>query len=305
MDPRGVQPHVVGVATESARDLYSLPAVNCLRRSWRLAPGANAGEADSPNAQASLDDEGPLLAPEALSAQESSWALVLLLASAVDILGSLALAFFAFSYAYRDNGVSLYCLGIQAVSHFFSSMVAAMRFMGDLLPAREDMDGAVSDECLMREQRRRDLRREQALAVCMGMAMMMSSAGLLFKAFRKIRFWDVWYLDHRAEDAHIEKVTGLMAWWGFGGYSVQAGLRLVAAIKLQRSLPWHLFAVSVVSLIFFFALGVAASYEKEWSWKAEPIVAIFLVVVMLCESTRMVVTNLGDVDTTMRYDTRA
>jgi len=241
------------------------------------------------------NEEGSFLEQEALTPQENCWALVLLAFSSLDLLASACLAGFAFSYAYRDEGVSLYCLGIQAISHLCSSLVLVMRFMWEMLPARED-DSGVSDGCLLREQRRRDLHREQAFAITMGLAMMVSCAGLLFKAFRKIKFWDVWYLDHAAQDKEIEKVTDLMAWWGFGGYVVQAMLRLLGARRLRRSIVWHAFAVSTVSLLFFLALGVAASYEREWSWKAEPVAAIILVFVMLCESIRMVINHLGDVD---------
>merc|ERR1719162_507465 len=100
-------------------------------------------------------------APEALSPQEIYWAAALLAFSSFDLLASAIFAGFAFRYAYRDDGVSLYCLGIQALSHLFSSMALVMRFMGELLPAREDLSGSVSDDCLLRETRRRDLHREQ------------------------------------------------------------------------------------------------------------------------------------------------
>jgi len=250
-------------------------------------------------------DEAFLAAPEALTQQESWWAAVLVISSGFDLLGSLTFMCFAFKYAFRDDGVSLYCLGIQAISHMLSSMALVMRFMGELLPAREDMNGAVSDECLLREQRRRDLHREQGLAIFMGLAMLVGAAALLFKAFRKIKFWDVWYLDHTEQDLEIEKVTDLMAWWGFGGYLVQAVLRFLAARKIRRSLVWHCFTVSVVCLVFFFALGLAAKYEREWSWKAEPMVAMVLVFVMLVEAIRIVVLHLHDVDTVMGHDPRA
>jgi len=240
-------------------------------------------------------DEAAFLEQEALTPQESLWALILLGFSSFDLLASGCLAGFAFAYAWRDEGVSLYCLGIQAVSHLASSLVMVMRFMWEILPAREDTTG-VSDGCLLREQRRRDLHREQAFAITMGLAMMVSCTGLLFKAFRKIRFWDVWYLDHAAQDEEIIRVSELMAWWGFAGYFVQALLRFLGARRLRRSIVWHAFAVSVVSLIFFFVIGLAASYQKEWSWKAEPVAAMVLVFVMLCESIRMVINHLGDVD---------
>lgn len=317
VDVRGsgaaVRPQVLGIATSASRDF----AGSTLRgRSVApagppaSAPGVPQGRwpqggplDDGHGAQDEGEGEG-FLEQEVLSTEERRWALVILLSSSFDLLASACLCGVAFHYAYRDEGVSLYCLGVQAVSHLVSSLVLTMRFMGEFLPARED-DGAVSDACLLVEQRRRDLLREQAAALFMGISMMVSSAGLLFKAFRKIKYWDTWYLDHTEQDQEIAQIADLMAWWGFGGYTFQALLRLLAARRLRRSIAWHGFGVSAVSLVFFFVLGLAASYQREWSWKAEPVAAIALVVVMLCEGIRTIVVHLGDVELTLGLDPRA
>merc|ERR1712008_49353 len=100
-----------------------------------------------------------------------------------------------------------------------------------------------------------------------------------------------------AMDAEVQWVTELLAWYGFSWYVIQAGVRLWAAIKLRRSLVWHAFVASVVSLLFLLVLGLAASYQKEWSWKAEPIAAIVLAFVTLCEAIRIVIMHLDDMDT--------
>lgn len=299
-----VRPQVVGVVTGGSREVERRSVTNCLRGRGRararLPPGPAEGREDVDEAE-----ETRFLEPEALSFKDRAWAATLVLGSSLDLLGSACLSGFAFKYAYRNEGISLACLGVQALSHLFSSLVLVMRFMAELLPPREDVEGGVSDACLLREQRRRDLRREQAFAIAMGVAMMLSSAGLGFKAFRKIQFWDQWYLDHSGQDEEVEKVTDLMAWWGFTGYSVQAMLRFAAAWKIRRSVIWHGFTVSTVSLVFFLFLGLAASYEREWSWKAEPVTAIGLVFVMFCESVRMVILHLGDVELRMGHDPRA
>mmetsp|Transcript_61822 Transcript_61822/g.201703 ORF Transcript_61822/g.201703 Transcript_61822/m.201703 type:complete len:315 (+) Transcript_61822:73-1017(+) len=311
-DATQVPPQVVGCprsgARSGARESPScLRSIHCRRRNddqqqQQLQAQDQHGASDI-GIVCELDDEQEHGTPEALSPHECVWAFVLLLFSALDLLASVVLAGFAFSCAHRNEGVSLYCIGIQAVSHFCSSLALVMRFMGEMLPARED-DGAVSDGCLLREQRRRDLGREQAFSIFMGIAMMVSCTALLFKACGKIKMWDHWYLEHANEDAEIETITDLMAWWGFGGYLFQATLRFVAARRVRRSIVWHAFAVSVVSLLFFLVLGIAASYEREWSWKAEPIAAMVLVFVMLCESIRMVILNLGDIDVKLRRNPR-
>merc|ERR1712217_11652 len=186
-------------------------------------------------------------------------------------------------------------MGFQAVSHFTSSMALVLRFMGEFLPQREvDFGDQVSEACLLRERRRRDLQREQGMSIFMGLSMLIASAALLFKAFRKIRFWDKWYLDHADLDREIENITGMIAWWGFGLYGLEAVLRFVVARRLRRSIVWHAFVLSLVALLFLLVLGVAASYEREWSWKAEPIAAMVLVVIQLCEGIRMIYLHLGD-----------
>merc|ERR1712007_10919 len=135
--------------------------------------------------------------------------------------------------------------------------------------------------------------------------MLVSCAALLFKAARKLKFWNVWYKDHQNMDADAAWADEFLAWYGFSMYLLQACGRLVAAIKLKRMILWHGFWASVVSLLFLFVLGIAASYQKEWSWKAEPIAAMVLSIVTLIEAIRIVIMHLDDMNTRMRDDPRA
>merc|ERR1711933_36256 len=138
-------------------------------------------------------------------------------------------------FAYRANGVSLYCLGIQAISHFMSSLLLIFRFCGEIaLP-----DTLSAQEGLIRRRRRSFLVREQILSECMGIVMLISSAALLFKAFRKLSFWDKWYLDHTGMDMEAERATEILAWYGFAVYALQAGFRCSAARRLRRNIVWH------------------------------------------------------------------
>eukprot|EP00930_Biecheleria_cincta_P069569 TRINITY_DN57298_c0_g1_i1.p1 TRINITY_DN57298_c0_g1~~TRINITY_DN57298_c0_g1_i1.p1 ORF type:complete len:343 (+),score=39.60 TRINITY_DN57298_c0_g1_i1:31-1029(+) len=252
-------------------------------------------------------DERLIVDQEALTQHEQPWAIALIAASALDLLVSGTLAGLAFNYAWRDEGISLYCLALQVLSHLLSSLALVARFIGDLLPDRESSPAGyeVSDVLLLKARRRRDLVREQVIGIAMGCLLLMSTVALLFKALRKLKYWDVWYLDHQERDAEIAHITDMLAWWGFGTYALQCALRFVAARKLRRSTAWQGFVVTLISMLFLLVLGFAASYQREWSWKAEPISAIVLVLLIVVEGARIVCTHLKDVDAVMSHETRA
>jgi hypothetical protein len=235
---------------------------------------------------------------------DEKWIVGLTLASGIDVVISGAVMSVAFRNAYEDSGVSLYCLGIQALSHLLSSTCLALRFAGEYFLLQRSTDGGITNG-LLRKSRRRFLVREQIFGETMGIVMLISSVALLFKAFRKMKFWNVWYKDHEEMDARVQYITEVLAWYGFSIYILQAIVRLASARKLKRQLIWHGFCASVVSLVFLFFLGLAASYEKEWSWRAEPIAAIALAFVTCFEGVRIVIMHLDDMDDRLRFDPRA
>jgi len=240
-----------------------------------------------------------------LTEDERHWGIYTTVAAGIDLVASAVIFFTAFKYAYRDNGVSLYSMGFQAVAHWISSLLLALRFYSDVWPSVV-ADGEDQDEVqLLWSKRKKDLTREQALSVGMGLVMLVSAGALLFKAARKLRFWDQWYLDHRDFDHEIEVITDWLAWCGFAIYVIQAIFRFCAARKLRRWIVWHGFSSSLVSLLFLLVLGIAASYEREWSWKAEPIAACVLVFVTIVEAIRIILTHFNDVECAMRSDPRA
>lgn len=236
-----------------------------------------------------------------LTARERAWCLLLAIISAADILSSTAIVWIAFTHAYRDNGVSLCCLGFQSLSHLLSSVILVLRF-GDEVSLHHKSEPSHS---LLRERRRSYLTREQGLTIFMAMVMMISSGALLFKAARKFKFWNKWYRDHVLMDNEIQATTQMLAWWGFGQYTVQTIVRSLAARKLQRRLVWHSVIISFVSLLFLLVMGVAASYEREWSWKADPIAAMLLSFLTLAESVRIIVMHIDDMDMRLDDDPRA
>jgi len=247
------------------------------------------------------DDQSDWVQQEAPSSDDRWWGRRVVFASILDVLLSGLIITFAFRYAYRANGVSLYCLAIQAISHFMSSLLLALRYCGEIaLPDTSSMQAG-----LIRKKRRTFLVREQILCECMGIVMLLSSVALLFKAFRKISHWNIWYRDHTNMDKEAEWATEVLAWWGFVVYVFQGVFRFYAARNLRKSLVWHAFVASVVSFLFLLILAVAASFEKEWSWKAEPIAAILLVFVTLCEGVRIIIMHLDDVDMRLKFDPHA
>jgi hypothetical protein len=257
--------------------------------------------------QMDADDEeflpGPVDMP---TEQERKWSLCLAAFSGLDVVMSAIIAGVALGYGYKDSGISLYCLAVQSISHWISSMTLALRFLTEGTMADTSTAGAAeSQEVLLRTTRRNQLLREQALNVTMGCVMLISAAGLLFKAARKFRFWNKWYLDHEEFDKEAQFVMEFLAWYGFSIYVVTAVVRFVCARKLRRQLIWHGFIASIISLIFLFVLGVGASYQKEWSWKAEPIAAMVLCIVSLVEGVRVIIMHLDDMDARMRFDPRA
>lgn len=237
---------------------------------------------------------------DAPTQDDRRWSFYVVFMSGADVFISGIILIIALRYAYRDNGVSLWCIALQAGSHILSSILLAMRFLGETsLPSESSQQG------LLRRQRRKFLVREQILSETMGIVMLLSAAALVFKAFRKIRFWDKWYIDHIDMDREAEWASEFLAWYGFVIYVLNAVFRFVAGRKLRRSIIWHAFSASVVSLLFLFVLGFAASYEKEWSWKAEPIAAIILSLFTIVEGIRIIIMHLDDMDDRIKYDPRA
>lgn len=247
------------------------------------------------------------LPQEELSSREQVAAGILILTSLLDVVVSGAIAIVAVKSAYRNNSSSLACLAMQAMSHIASSMSLISRFIGDTLPARERTfeSDEVPDACLLAVRRRRDLVREKAISIAMGIFLVVFACGLLVKAWRKIQLWDSWYLDHELQDRDILQVTEILAWWGFAAYALQSILRCAVAREIRRSCVWHAFSISFVSVLFLLVLGVGTSYQREWSWKAEPIAAFALVLICLCEAVFIIYSHLGSVDKTLQQDTRA
>jgi len=247
-------------------------------------------------------DEDLGVRPERFTDTEKSWSLATSIGCVMDMIGSTTIMVVAFKYAYRDNGVSLYCMGFQALSHELASILLLARLVQELMFYRGDQ---AHELLTLRAHRLKSLKREQLFSVLMGIGMLISSVALLFKAFRKLRFWDKWESDHHEMDQEVATMTDWLAWWGFGIYTIQAVFRFFAGRQLRQALVWHCFVSSMVSLTYLLVLGIAALEEKEWSWKAEPIAAIALAFVTLAEGIRIVFYYFDDMDTRLQHEARA
>merc|ERR1712216_309912 len=81
-----------------------------------------------------------------------------------------------------------------------------------------------------------------------------------------------WYEDHAEQDESIRLMCEVLAWKSGTVYFIQCVVRYFARAELQgHKFTNHIFWVSFVSCVFCLITGVGASYQKEWSWKAEPI----------------------------------
>jgi len=240
---------------------------------------------------------------ERMDEQQQRYGLLLCFTSAFDVLISGFMVCIAFAHAYLDNGVSLYCLGIQAMSHAFSSLLLALRLWDEY---RQPKDAPAGPEHgLLLSRRRMYLTREKGMAFAMGFVMLLSSVALLTKAVRKMMFWDRWYLDHVGMDHDAEFATIFLAWYGVVVYGGQAALRGAVGCVLKRAVVRYSAIASLVSLLYLAVIGVAAVLEDEWSWKAEPIAAIVLAFVTVGEGIRLICTHKGDVDVKLQLDSMA
>lgn len=242
-----------------------------------------------------------------LNDDESRWALLTVIFSGFDLVGSGVIICTGLKYAYFDGGVSLYSLALQAVSHWISSLLLTLKFFAELKSVKEAKAGACDTQSMLIQRRRKQLFREQGFSIFMACTLLMSAVALLFKAFRKLRFWNSWYEQslRMAMETEIMEVTRWLAWVGFCIYVIQAIFRVVAARRLKNCLVTHGCVASFVSLTYLLVLAVAASYEKEWTWKAEAIAAIALVIVMLIEGVRIVFYYIDDMDARLVDNTRA
>lgn len=237
---------------------------------------------------------------ERMNERQRRYGLVLCVVSAFDIIISGFMMVVAFAHAYLDNGVSLYCLGIQAFSHMLSSSLLALRFWDEYWQPEDAPAGP--EHGLLKDRRRVYLVREKAMSFAMGGVMLLSAMALLTKAVRKMAYWDVWYKDHVAIDREAKFATLFLAWYGVVVYSFHVFVRGMVGSVLRRHVVWEALACSLVSMGYLLVMGVTAAFENEHSWKAEPIAAMVLALASVFEAWRMIRSHSGDVEAKLDID---
>ncbi len=111
--------------------------------------------------------------------------------------------------------------------------------------------------------------------------------------------------DHERADENITLWCELLAWKSGTVYFVIACVRFFARSDTPgHKFTNHLFWVSFVSCLFCLVMGIGASYQREWSWKAEPISAAIMAVGCLVEGMRIIYVYLDDVDDLLTKHTR-
>lgn len=229
-----------------------------------------------------------------MNEQQQKYGTILWVASSVDVVVSFMMLSVAFFHAYRDNGVSLYCIGFQSLSHALSSLLLALRY-GD---ERQQPDEAPAgpEDGLLRTRRRTYLVREKLVSFCMGFVMLISAGALLLKAIRKCMYWNVWYLDHANMDRDLKWTSTFLMNYGVIIYGAQSALRGRASTILPNPCVGHSFITSCVTMTFFAIMGLASKFETEEAWKVEPIMASVLATFILSEGVRILLAHWGDVD---------
>merc|ERR1712232_425215 len=111
--------------------------------------------------------------------KQRKYGMLLAMISAFDIVISGFMCCVAFAHGYLDNGVSLYCLGIQAFSHALSSILLTLRFYDEYQQPEDAPAGP--EEGLLRQRRRVYLVREKLFSFLMGFVMLFSSVALIIK----------------------------------------------------------------------------------------------------------------------------
>jgi hypothetical protein len=229
-----------------------------------------------------------------MNEEQQKYGTLLWVASSVDVLVSSVIMSVAFLHAYRDNGVSLYCIGFQALSHALSSLLLALRY-GDERQQPEEAPAGPEDG-LLRSRRRTYLVREKLVSFCMGFVMLISSGALFLKAVRKCLYWNVWYLDHAKMDGDVKWASSFLMHYGIIVYGAQSALRGRASAILPNPCVGHSFITSFVTLSFFCIMGFTSKFETEQAWKVEPIMALVLATFILSEGLRILLAHWGDVD---------
>eukprot|EP00403_Amphidinium_massartii_P013960 CAMPEP_0178413834 /NCGR_PEP_ID=MMETSP0689_2-20121128/22729_1 /TAXON_ID=160604 /ORGANISM="Amphidinium massartii, Strain CS-259" /LENGTH=288 /DNA_ID=CAMNT_0020035113 /DNA_START=92 /DNA_END=958 /DNA_ORIENTATION=+ len=233
----------------------------------------------------------PEVKQEILTMKERQMAIFLATACLPDLFLGSTVVGVAMFHAWRESGVSLYCLGLQAIAHMISSLLLLVRLIGEYrFPDEEN----VLNTGLLREKRLKDLKRERFFSILMGVVLMLSSTTLLFKALRKFSVWQTWYMDKQSLYRDVAWATKFLALYGVVMYLTHASVRLYCYFKLEARIIFQGFVVSVISVAFLFVLWLASGYEQmksdsyEYKWKAEPIAALILSIATLAEAIYIV-----------------
>merc|ERR1719205_376592 len=81
-------------------------------------------------------------------------------------------------------------------------------------------------------------------------------------------------------DKDVRFATKFLAFYGVFLYMGLAAIRYFIWTRMERDLIWQCFFCSLISVLFLILLGMAGGYEEEFTWKAEPLAAIVMSIVV-------------------------
>jgi len=111
-------------------------------------------------------------------------------------------------------------------------------------------------------------------------------------------------VDHTAEDTNVEIMTEVLAWTAGVWFLLQFCARYWIQRKIRFNLLAHAWPVSAVGFLFCLCMALAASYEKEGTWKADAVCASVLALLTGLEGFRTIYHYFDDVDEVLTREKR-
>jgi hypothetical protein len=246
------------------------------------ALGRPTGSAGGDGDTGRLDDE----TQESFGDELSKNVLLLLHgSSAVSIVFCTALIIFAGTHGEEDEAYSLLALGLYAFCEAFTSGILMWRFSQAQGCVKFGKERAVKAKLC-----------ERNVNVLVGIVLLIASAVFFMRAFMKLQFW-VHDAAHAVLDEDAAHVAKVLAWPTIILYSLIAPIRCYLSRVLDSGFIQDGAVTAIVALLFAGVVGSVdiAEHWYSYSWRAEPIAALVLAMVLFCAGMRVIVMNMGEV----------
>lgn len=222
---------------------------------------------------------------------------LVLLSSGLSCFAAFYVMVVAIRAGYNDSALSLYGLGFQCGAEALCSLLVAYRFGRRKFTktmSRADLD-------FERESLIYDLLVDRNISVTIGISFLISSAVFVLRGALKFQFWETTE-GHAAMDADARRMAELLSWPTSGLYTVVFMIRVFIARRLKSELMWRSAWSALASAVFAFVVAFLDIAQRKYmySWRAEPVCAFVLAVLLFCEGMRTVILNVYDPDDEVR-----